>query len=308
MKLERMMGILLTLMTCEQTSAPELARIYEVSTRTIYRDIESLCAAGVPIYMQPGKYGGIRLIPGFTLPRTILTNDEKNFLLNLLENFSTRSDVATQLHKKVSALFKQEKMPERLRVDLHKWEGFAHDQRFNHCQSAIDTCHILQFHYRRPDSELVERQIEPMMLLFRHGHWYLWGWCLLRSDYRIFRLSRMKNERILSKNFTRKEQSFSQWESVQTLPYCTPISLLFSHQVESRVIDEFGENNFLRQEDGSLFVQIDWPVENWVHTTLLSYGPNVTIISPAWLREQVYQLALETTQAYEKNNNVHQEE
>ncbi len=284
MRLERMLGILMTLLNVDRTTAQDLADKYEVSVRTIYRDVESLSAAGFPVFMQPGKGGGIGILPSYTLPRSLLTQKEQGFLLQLLRDFSGQSDEAAQIEAKLSALFQKGDAPEWLHVDIRSWQGGEEDTRFDTCKRAIQSGQLLHFAYRDGRNAYSVRVVEPMTLVFRSGNWYLFAFCLQRGEYRLFRLSRMNHECALPGSFSRRDMRFQDWVAQTPKTPVQPIELLFSPAAESRVLDVFAASEIRSLASGDLFVRCHWPCDAWAVQALLSFGDSVTVFSPAHLR------------------------
>lgn len=296
-----MMGILMTLLRAGPCRAQDLAEKYEVSLRTIYRDAEALAAAGIPIYTQPGQQGGIGILPSFTLQRTLLTAQERDFLLQLLRDFSKQGGEAAQLEEKLSAVFQQGQAPEWLRVDLRAGEGGSADKRFERCKQAIQSERLLHFAYRDAAGACSIRVIEPMTLLFRYGNWYIWGYCLQREDYRLFRLHRMSHACVLPGQFARRGLRFSAWEKQGHLRPSLSVQLLFAPEAASRVFDEFPPDQVRSLASGELYVSSVFPDENWALQALLTYGGSVFVLAPRSLQSALARLCAQSLAVHKRD-------
>ena len=193
MKIDRLIGILSVLLQSKQTTAPELAQLFEVSRRTINRDIETLSKAGVPIMTLQGSGGGISIMDGYRVDRTILTSKDMRMILAGLRSLDSVSGSSYygQLMEKLeigSSQFVSGK--DSVLIDLSSWYRNTLTPKIEAIQQAIEDRHLLSFRYFAPSGES-ERLIEPYYLIFRWSSWYVWGWCTEREDFRLFKLNRM---------------------------------------------------------------------------------------------------------------------
>ena len=193
MKIDRLIGILSILLQEEKTTAPELAEKFEVSRRTINRDIEDLCKAGIPIRTAQGTGGGISIMDGYRMDRTILTSKDMQMILAGLRSLDSVSGnrYYGQLMEKIqtgSSEFISER--DSMLIDLSSWYKGSLVPKIEVIQNAIENRHTIQFKYYAPSGDS-NRRIEPYYLVFRWSSWYVWGWCLEREDYRLFKLNRM---------------------------------------------------------------------------------------------------------------------
>ena len=184
MKIDRLIGILSILLQEEKMTAPKLAERFEVSRRTINRDIEDLCKAGIPIRTVQGTGGGISIMEGYRMDRTILAG------LRSLDSVSG-SSYYSQLMEKIkagSSVFVSGR--DSILIDLSSWHRDSLVPKIATIQSAIENRHLLKFRYYAPSKDS-NRMIEPYYLIFHWSSWYLWGWCRDRQDFRMFKLNRM---------------------------------------------------------------------------------------------------------------------
>ena len=193
MKMERMIGILSILLQQERVTAPELARRFEVSRRTIQRDIDALCRAGIPLVATQGAGGGISIMEGYRVDRTLLTTPEMQAILAGLRSLDSVSGNRqyARLMEKLSA-GAGELLPggARMLIDLSSWYKSSLAPKIECIQAAIGQGQTIRFEYFSPKGKST-RTIEPYYLIFHWSAWYVWGWCLTRQDFRLFKLGRM---------------------------------------------------------------------------------------------------------------------
>lgn len=293
MKLNRQLGILMHLLAHDKTTARELADKFEVSSRTIRRDMEDLSIAGIPIYTSQGTGGGIRLMEGYSLSRVLFNESEKALLLTLLSNLSLSQDVGAEgIIAKLSALFGPKPEDEWLRVDLAGWGPRRVDEPFAAIRKATQDRRLIELTYIGAQGRLEVRRVEPMTLLYRGSSWYLWGWCRLRNDYRLFRFSRVTALTVLDESFLRRTDSLppaAQEADVsgQEQISSATLHLLFSPSALSRVYDLFHPDAIRFLDSGDIEVKCDWPLDRWVISALLSFGSDLRVLSPDFLREEL---------------------
>jgi predicted DNA-binding transcriptional regulator YafY len=269
-----------------KSSAPELAKKFEVSTRTIYRDLDTLSAAGIPIYAAQGKGGGISLLENYVLDKSLFSEKEQEQILMALQGISsTKSENVDDLLSKLSALF-QIKWTDWIEVDFSGWNKNKADHIFNEIKNAIFDRKIISFSYLGSSDQYLSRSVKPIKLIFKSNNWYLYGFCLLRNDYRFFKLTRIINLVISSETFTRDALDLPK-EKMQ-LPHCNtvPVTLKFSPQVAFRVYDEFSDS-ITTDEENNLYVTTDLPDHEVIYHYLLTFGDNVEVLSPAHIRARV---------------------
>ena len=193
MKIDRLIGILSILLQEEKITAPELAKKFEVSRRTINRDIEDLCKAGIPILTSQGAGGGISIMDGYKMDRTILTSRDMRMIMAGLRSLDSvsGSHYYRQLMEKLKAGCSDfVSGNESVLIDLSSWNKDSLSPKIGLIQDAIELGKTLKFKYYAPGGN-TERKMEPYFLIFKWSSWYIYGYCLLRNDYRMFKLNRM---------------------------------------------------------------------------------------------------------------------
>ncbi len=295
MRIDRMLAIVVMLLNRERITARELAEKFEVSIRTVYRDIEAINQAGVPIVSYSGNDGGFGILENFKLDRQLLTFNDMLAILSALKGVNTTladREIDTAIEK-ISSLVPKEKINElelrfeQLVIDVSPWGFKEEDQKkLKEIYQAITENLLIRFEYRNLKGEKNLRIIEPMTLLFKGYAWYLLGYCRLRADFRSFKLNRITELIVLDEEFVRKESSYREFP-VSGNKNNTSVHLImkFSPEVRSNVEEYFDGDNIAYQEDGYLIVNVDWTEDEWIYSNILSYGENVEVLEPLHIRE-----------------------
>lgn len=291
MKLERLISITYALLNNEVVSASELADKYGVSQRTIYRDIEAICAAGIPVVSYQGVNGGYGIIKEYKMDKSLLGSDDIASLITLLNSTATvfQDDRAQQtIHRLKTVQSKNSRTPS-LTMDLGSWR--AYNEILRTLRSAINAGQLVRFYYMSAKDERMERTVEPVSLLLKYDSWYLYGFCRSRSDYRVFKLPRMSELAALPELFERRhnvptEDIFSGGGDVQEQVEYAVIH--FSAGPLARVLDEFYLDEKRFNEDGTLTLTIAQAIDtDWLMERLLSFGEDVVVLEPPSLRRRM---------------------
>lgn len=298
----RLFKIVYYLLDKGRATAPELAGKFEVSVRTIYRDIDALSGAGIPVYAEAGRGGGIRLMEHFVLNQTVLSEEEKQEILTALQSLhATQNIQSDDTVQKLSALFRLGS-ENWLEVDFSRWGEKAGDhEKFELLKSAILYCKNVKILYAGSNASVSERVVQPFKLMYKAKAWYLKAFCLERQDYRVFKLNRILEFEVLKDGFLRSEfdpvPSFSE-QGDPTKQMCGRITLRFPKEMAYRVYDEFDATQVKQQENGDLIASAEMPEDAWLISFLLSFGAQVDVIEPVYLRDV---LAEQAKLIYEKN-------
>ncbi|WP_117161728.1 YafY family protein [Paraliobacillus sp. X-1268] len=289
MTISRHFEIIYILLEKKVVTAKELAEQFEVSTRTIYRDVDVLSGAGIPIYANKGRGGGISLLEGYSFNASMLTSDEQEDILVGLQTLTVTDFPNTDLIlKKVARLFKKP-TAKWIDVDFSPWgSGEKKKQLFILLRDAIIQQFVIQFRYFNSYGEQSIRDVEPLQLLFKQNAWYLSGYCLWRKEYRIFKISRMDQVSVSEQTFILRPttEAIKNAEN-QIGESAIPITLRISAQGAYRVYDEFNEQMITHNEDGSYTVAVNFPVDTWLDSYLLSFGTLLKDVHPPFLRERL---------------------
>ena len=287
MEQSRLFKIVYHLLEKGKSTAPELAEKFEVSIRTIYRDLDTISAAGIPIYATQGKGGGIFIMQDFVLNKSLLSEQEKEQILMALQGISaTEHNQTDELLMKLSGLF-QSKVTNWIEVDFSEWyKNTPNYDVFNLIKNAIFNQYTITFSYFAREGNYSNRTVEPIKLIFKNKDWYLYGFCLLRNDFRFFKLTRIKDLEISSDTFIREVKSSHEIETVIKNKNFIHAKLKFSLKVAFRVYDEFTDN-VSKDNQGNLYVNIDLPDNETLFSYILSFGDNVEILEPDYLRHSM---------------------
>ena len=287
MEQSRLFKIVYHLLEKGKSTAPELAEKFEVSIRTIYRDLDTISAAGIPIYATQGKGGGIFIMQDFVLNKSLLSEQEKEQILMALQGISaTEHNQTDELLIKLGGLF-QSKVTNWIEVDFSEWyKNTPNYDVFNLIKNAIFNQYTITFSYFAREGNYSNRTVEPIKLIFKNKDWYLYGFCLLRNDFRFFKLTRIKDLEISSDTFRRAVENIPKVETVIKNKNFIHAKLKFSPKVAFRVYDEFTDN-VSKDNQGNLYVNIDLPDNETLFSYILSFGDNVEILEPDYLRHSM---------------------
>ncbi|MGG1520082.1 YafY family protein [Paenibacillus oryzisoli] len=310
MKIDRLLAITMLLLNHRRISAKELADRFEVSLRTIYRDVEAINQAGIPVVSYAGLSGGYEIMEQYRLDRQFLSMEElQSIIVGLKGIQSTVGDqeISTLLDKVGALIGKSEQsavqsLNNQLVIDINPWHaGNQNKAQLAALRSAIrDSC-LVSFAYITSQSQTSVRTIEPMGIVVKGFGWYLYGYCRLREDYRVFRLSRMKDVQVLEETFERRPETLDKldygWGKRDPSRLIT-LKLLVQPGVRAKAEDYFHPEQIQMQEDGTLLITSTQPDEPWLYGMLLSYGPQLRVLEPVHVAAKMKELAEEIVQVY----------
>lgn len=296
MQESRLFKIVYYLLDKGHATAPELAEQFEVSVRTIYRDIDALSGAGIPVYAETGRNGGIYLMKDFVLDKAVLSGEEKQEILTALQSINITQDIAgSRTLQKLSAMFR---IPSEnwLEVDFSRWGNKAFDnEKFALLKSAVIHCRNVKICYANSCGMINERMVQPYKLAYKARAWYLKAFCTEKQDWRIFKLNRILDLEVLEETFTQRDVPILEGPAGEE---SEQLILRFPKEMAYRVYDEFDKTQVRQEENGDLTATANMPEDSWLIGFLLSFGTQVEILSPAHLKETV---AEQAKLIYEKN-------
>lgn len=301
MQIQRLYNMTNYLLANRMSTAAELAQRFDVSIRTVFRDIDVLSSAGIPVYTSQGTGGGIFIDDHFVLSRTTLTNEEqKRILLSLSSLAITGQEDFCFLLEKLTGLF-QNQPSEMIEVDFSRWGRREEDQAaFNKIISAISSNQMLSFSYVNMNMARSNKTVCPIKLLYKSQAWYLKGYCQEKLAHRTFKIHRMSKLKIEEAVFdpadlsARKADREDQVASVNI-----PLVLKCSAAAAHRLYEDFHESQFSLEEDGSCVLQAEVPDTPWLYGFILSFGSEAEVIEPQSLRNRIRQIAKELVGKYE---------
>lgn len=287
MQESRLFRIIYYLLDKGKSTAPELAEKFEVSVRTIYRDIDIISSMGIPVYAMQGKGGGIALLDNFVLDKSLLSTREKEQILMALQGIIvTEPNNSDELLTKLGSLF-QTKNTNWIEVDFSNWVKRNPSQDiFQLMKSAIFSRNVISFQYFSSNRESTKRRVEPLKLVFKSKDWYLYGFCLMRNDYRFFKLTRIREMEIQAEVYSREIPSTCSIGKQMDIQNAIAVTLKFDQDMAFRVYDEFAEG-VTEDKQGNLYVRTNLPDSDTLYSYLFSFADSVEIVEPENIREQV---------------------
>lgn len=285
MRNNRLFEIIYILLDKRKVTSKELAERFEVSVRTIYRDIDALSLAGIPVYTEKGKGGGISLMEGFVLQNSLLSEEERDRILMGLQSLrAVQYPETEEVLSKLSAVFQQEDRG-WIEVDFSAW-GTAEKEKFALLKEAVLKKEVITFTYFGANGKKEQRTVEPLRLLYKSRAWYLQGFCRDRRDYRTFRISRIKNPEMTGELFKRSAGMLPQEAKKGGAQEYVRFVLHIDPQMTYRVYDEFEEGAIQKLDDGFL-VEMNVPEDEWVYGYILSFGPFAYVVKPERVRRVI---------------------
>lgn len=287
-------------------TAGELAGHFEVSPRTIYRDVESLSMAGIPIYAERGKGGGIRLMERFVLDKLLLSEEEQRRILAALVSLrETGASREEKILKKLETFFRTESL-DWVSIDFSDWSG-RRGELFGQIKEAILSRHVMEFDYYGQYGDMSHRQVEPVQLLFKDYTWYVRAWCRMRGAMRLFKVLRMKRVKMLEEVFEagerhREEEDVKIPQTATEHGYADPVVEEVIFRIDKkeayRIYDKFEENEITVLPQGDFEIRLCCPVDDWVYGMILSFGPSARVLSPEWVKRELTERIRQMAQEY----------
>lgn len=274
-------------------TAAELAERFEVSVRTIYRDMDTLSAAGIPVYAKKGKNGGICLTEQFVLNKMLLTKDEQQEILSGLVSLrETKAEAGENILQKLGEFFRTDPV-DWLAIDLSDWSG-SRVQLYENIKNAILARRLLQFDYYGKNGQMRRRTVEPVKLLFKEYTWYLKAYCRERKDWRLFKLFRIKRLSVQEETFVPRAECILQSDAQQGREIQTDLNMNMTvvdvridKREAYRVYDRFEEEEIEVLPDGNFMVHFHLTMDDWGYGVLLSFGPSAEVLAPEEVRQEM---------------------
>jgi predicted DNA-binding transcriptional regulator YafY len=298
MKIDRLLSIVIMLLNRDRISARELAEHFEVSVRTIQRDMDSLTYAGIPIVATQGAQGGFGIMKGYKLDRQLVDTDDLFFILTALESIGTafRNDEITMTLEKIRNLIRDfqsreiKQRKENLHIDFSAISlGTSGSRLYDELEKAIQESRTIRFKYTDSNFRTTERTLEPMTIAFKWFSWYVFGYCRLREDYRIFRLSRMQDVKVMQDRFRRRELTLQEFEKRGIQEKMEEVVLRFDPKMEFMAREYFREGKAEKAEDGSLIVRVELPDNEGLIYMILAWGDHIEVLEPLRLRKAIWE-------------------
>ncbi|MEI5991993.1 helix-turn-helix transcriptional regulator [Enterococcus crotali] len=311
MKTERLLAITMILLEKKQVSASQLAEMLEVSVRTIYRDINSLSEAGIPVSSSPGVNGGIQIMENYKIDKQFFTSNDITSLLIALESLSNNVSPLqiNQTFEKIKTLVPANFLDEiefktnQIAIDLTPWTSNHTLQPFLEIiKSAMDQERLIQFNYEDNQGRKTGRIVEPYRLVLKEISWYLEAYCREKADFRIFKISRMNELLLLSESF---EPRLFQAQPLGKKPFYgknfTQITLKVTSKVKEQLADKFGQLNFLPSDNAEKWI-VEFPFmeDEFGYNLLLGFGNQCECLAPQHVRAELKRRIETVLKLYQK--------
>lgn len=310
MKIDRLISIIMVLLDKKRISAQELAEMFEVSLRTIYRDIDVIDSAGIPVRSISGVGGGFEIMPNYKLDKSVFSSaDLSTILMSLsgLSNVIPDNEMINALAK-VKNLIPTENSQEialkanQILIDLNPWTGNCNLSPYlEDIKTAMQEYRLLSFEYSDRHANKTTRIAEPYQMVLKSNHWYFYGFCHERKDYRLFRLTRMSNLKMETATFTPRNYTKPQLDFTDILTTMqTKIKLRIHKSLEERILDYCRYEDLL--PDGNGYYTVNFPfIENdYYYNILLSFGDKCECLEPLHIRKEIQRRVMNIAALYEK--------
>lgn len=319
-------------------TAAELAEHFEVSIRTVYRDVEALSLAGIPVYGRKGKNGGISLTENFVLDKMMLSKQEQETILAALDSMQqTGASDEDEMISRLGSFFQMER-ESWVAIDFSDWSG-RRGELFERIKTAILQKRLLRFDYYGQNNVMMSRTVEPVQLVFKEFTWYLRAFCREREAMRLFKIMRMKRVECLEEEFVpdadryreREGNTFTaheelrraaekkrqqareravcgenekgdesrESETVWVEDGTEEVVIRVAPSEAWRIYDRFEEEEVTCLEDGSFLIHMRVKVDEWVYGMVLGFGPAARVLGPAHVREEIERRLRETLRNYD---------
>lgn len=288
MKIDRLIGIITILLQKDKVTAPELAKRFEVSRRTICRDIEDICKAGIPVVTTQGSGGGISILDSYKIDKTLLKEEEIQAILAGLKGIDSVSENSHYgpIVEKLSGKNCSTEEKDIILIDLASHYQKPLTQKIEIIKKAIRQKQKITFTYYYQKGEST-RCAEPYLLVFRWSSWYLFAYCLDRKDYRLFKLNRLwkltiSEQQFLPRRIPEDKLKFEEYFRQNTIH----LKALFAKSEKFRLIEEYGTDSYQETETGELLLECDFASYQQMRSWIFSFGDKVSILEPQELLEE----------------------
>lgn len=301
MKIDRLVSILSVLLQKEKVTTAYLAEKFEVSKRTILRDIESLNKAGIPIVTLQGNGGGVSIMENYKLDKTLLSsNDLRSIIAGLkgLDSVSGTNQYKQLMHKLNVDNSTVSTTDNRFIINLSGWDKKAYANKIELINNAIERKCRISFKYFSPSGDS-ERVIEPYHIIFQWSNWYMWGYCVNRKDYRMFKLSRIADLQLTDMPIENRDIPEYHQQNLWDIDSQIKATVRFDKHVKWRLIDEWGVDFLKYDDDGNIVVTFTWADLPSFFQFILSFGDKAEIIKPAEYRKEFADILKNIQECYQ---------
>lgn len=284
MRLNRLIGIIATLQQKGKVTAPYLAEKFEVSRRTINRDIEDICRAGIPIITTQGVGGGISIMDGFSIDTTVFTEEELQSVFTGLKSLD--SVLGTSKSKLIrNKLGGTVTVADDMIIDLSSFYKDSLSEKIELLKAAIADRVTVRFHYYYNKGE-DEKLIEPALIIFKWSDWYVFGFCPARDDFRMYKLNRLWDLQLTDKHFSPHAIPEEKLDFGQVFTDEVFVAAVYEPSEKFRLVEEYGPYSFKELDDGRLYCEWGFCSHDNAMRWFLSFGSKVKILSPDDFKEE----------------------
>lgn len=297
MKIDRLLGIIAVLQQKKTVTAPYLAEKFEVSRRTISRDIEDICRAGIPVVTTQGAGGGISLMDGFALDTTVFTRQELADIFAGLRSLDSvsHSPSAKKLAQKLGSPAQPE---EQVLIDLSSFYRDSLASKIGLIRQAIQErrCIAFQYYYIKGEAG---KLVEPCRVVFQWSDWYVFGFCRERQDFRLYKLRRLWELRLTGESFSPREVPEEKLRFGSHMADDYLVSAVYEPSVKYRLVEEHGPSSFTVGEDGRLYARWGFTTPEQAVEWFLGFGDRVKVLDPPEMVERMRQALASMNKLYE---------
>ena len=297
MKVDRLISIIMMLLDKKRIGAQELANTFEVSPRTIYRDIEAINMAGIPIRSISGVGGGFEIMPEYKIDKKVFSTADLSAILMGLSSLSNmvRGDELVNALAKVKSFIPAEKAKDieiktnQICIDLSPWIGNRNIRPYlETIRTALQDCKLLSFEYTAHRGNKTVRTVEPYQLVLKSSHWYFYGYCCTRNDYRLFRLSRMSELQMEQETFVPRDyqKPILDFEEI-LVAMQTEVKIRIHKSILDRVLEYCTFDHFTPDGDEHYFVNFPFIENDYHYDILLSFGDKCECLEPLHIRTEI---------------------
>lgn len=297
MKIDRLVSIIMILLDKERIGAQELADMFEVSPRTIYRDIDAINMAGIPIHSTSGVGGGFEIMQNYKIDKKVFSTADLSAILMGLSSLSNmiRGNELVNALAKVKSFIPADRAKDielkvnQIHIDLSPWMGNGNIQPYLEIvKAALQKSKLLSFEYIAHHGNKTARTVEPYQLVLKSSHWYLQGYCHERNDFRMFRLSRMSNLQIQEGIFTPREYQKPTLDFAEILETMqTKIKIRIHKSIMDRVLDFCTYEHFSPDCDEYYTVSFPFIENEYYYNILFSFGDKCECLEPLHIRTEM---------------------
>lgn len=310
MKIDRLISIIMILLEKKRVSSHYLAEKFEVSNRTIYRDLQTINMAGIPILSIPGTNGGYEIMPDYKIDKSFFKENDLSVILMGLSNLSniTNNKDIMQTFSRLKSLLPNESTNtyNPISVDIIPWinTNIFILKNKDLAQEAIKNKKILSFSYLNLKGELTHREIEPYQLILKNNEWYIYGYCLVKNDYRIFKVSRVIDLKVLEKIFLKRDFVVPILDPSHNIELKKiDITIKFHHSLLERILDFANYNDIKNSANDYYTATISIYDNDYYYNMILGFGDKCECLSPKKVRNKIKEKISNLYEAYCSKDN-----